>query len=538
MPMDGILMHQVLKEIEKELPLRINRITQASKFEFIFHTYGKKSNRLYISLHPRYGRIQFTDLRANSNMELTHFLTILRKHLDGGIIRSIKQDGYDRLIEIGIDHRDEMGVIQNNKLYLELMGKYINLVLLDSNNQIIDAYNKISSFEDDSRSIVAGAIYIRPEVFEKESLENLHEDDKYISIRTKYEGVSPILEEEITSRLETESAKDIVDTIFSSDKLYLYDKDYHIIELSHLNKEAKIYPIMEGLDIFYKDLLENERIKDQTGDILRILRRELKRANKKLPKLLDELSNNEDNEHFREKGDLLFAYHSHGKSGLKSIKLKDFENNEIEIELDEKLDGKDNALLYFKKYRKAKNSLDHLLNQIEITENQIAYLKLVIIQTEQASVEDAKEIKEELITRKIIRPSKKKKQEKKAKRPNYLVIEFDEDNTIFVGKNNIQNDTLTFKVAKKDDLWLHVAGTFGSHVILKSNNQSDEALELAAKLAAYFSDARNGSNVEVNYTEIKNIKKIPGANPGMVRFSTHSSIYVTPNYDEIKSYIL
>ncbi len=538
MPVDGILLGQITSNIKEFVPLKINRITQPSNHEFIFQCFSKGRQNLYISTHPRFGRIQFTNLRSTSNIELTHFLTILRQQLDGGIIQDITQIRDDRIIILTVSKRDDMGVIKEVRLILEVFSRYVNLILVDEHDSIIDASRRMGSFESESRAIVPGATYSLPPSFDKKRIEELTIDDKYESIRSNFEGISPLLEKEITHRLDKDTPEEIVNTIRSSNTLYVYDHDFHIIEMTHLNKPFKTYPLFEGLDTFYRDLLIEERIKVHTGNILRSLNRELKRSKKKLPKLYRELDQAENSDYFKDYGDYLFAYHADGKSGLKEITVKDWENNDITIPLDVRYNGKENANLYFKRYRKAKNALDHLINQIEETEKHIEYISRLIAQTHIATVEDAKEIEEELIEEGLIRKHKKtKKQAKRNKRPNYLVIEYDEETTIFVGKNNLQNDTLTFKVGKKEDLWFHVAHTFGSHVLLKTQNVTDEKLELCANLAAYYSDAKNGSNVEVNYTEIKNIKKIPGEKPGTVRFSTHQSIFITPDFDAFKVYL-
>src|SRR5699024_1037177 len=328
MPMDGILLRRIIDTMDEETPMRINRITQHSNYEFIFNCFSKGRITIYNSTHRSYGRIQFTDLKAKSNIELTHFLTVLRKHLDGGTIKKITQENYDRIMTLEIDHRDDLGVIRPYKLILELMGRYANLIVVDDTNTIIDASRHLGSFESKDRAIVPGASYDLPPSFNKKDIAALIEEDKYESIRKHFEGVSPILEKEITHRLDTQSPKDIIHELTTSDVMYVYDSDYHILELSHLNQSYKTYPLMDGLDAFYKDLLEKERIKAHTGNILKVLRRELKRTQNKLPKLYQDLENAENSEHFREMGDLLFAYHSEGKSGLKSIDLKDFENNE------------------------------------------------------------------------------------------------------------------------------------------------------------------------------------------------------------------
>lgn len=536
--MDGILLNRIISIIQKEVPLRINRITQPSDHEFIFQCFGKGRKNLYVSTHPLYSRIQITELKPKTNLELTHFLSILRKHLDGGTIKAITQENFDRVFTFEIDHRDDMGVIRPYKLMIELMGRYTNIILVDDEGKVIDALKRLGSFESSDRAIVNGSVYVLPPSFNKKSITELQKDDIYESIRKKYDGVSPLLEEEITYRLKEESVDEVLKDLLTSETLYIHDQEFHAIELKHLNTPFKTYPIMEGLDTYYKELQEQERIKAQTGNLLKLLRRELKRSKAKLPKLYTDLENAENSDHYREYGDLLYAFHNDAPSGLKEITLNTWDNTPITIALDEKMSGKQNANRYFIRYRKAKNSLSHLEKQIDLTENRIAYFEGLILQTQQADVEDAKEIKQELMDSKIIVQKMKKKDiTKKKKKLNYTVIEYDEETTIFVGKNNLQNDAITFKIAKKEDTWFHVANTFGSHVVIKTPSLDNAKLRLCAMLAAYYSDARNSTNVEVQYTEIKNIKKIPGQQPGMVRFSTHNSIAITPNYELIKPYL-
>lgn len=535
MPMDGILISRLVETINEACPLKINRITQPTQYDFIFQVFGKKRQKLLISTHPLYNRIQFTETENKPNMELTHFLSILRKYLDGAIIHGIKQSGLDRIVTISLSYRDDMGVIQELKIVLEMLGRNANMVLIDTNDSVIDAFRRTGNFQNNQRVIAPGALYEMPESLNKTNISELSITDKNHSIRQKYEGISPVLEKEITQRLNHQNPEEIVNILLNSNEMYVYDNDYHVLKLTHLDKPYQTFSLMEGLDAFYEELAEKERLRFYTHDIMRVVKRELKRANSKLPRLLDDLDTAHHSEHLREKGELLLSYHTQAKSGLKSVELSNWDDEIVSIELKEHLNGIQNANDYFKRYKKAKTSLQYLEKQIEITQDRINYFTSLKNQTEMASIEDALEIREELENEGLIR--KQKRKQSKSKRPNYIVVEYNPSTTIFIGKNNIQNDQITFKLAKKEDLWFHAAHTFGSHVILKTDKVTDDLMELCAIFAAYYSKSRDSQNVEVHYTKAKNLKKIPGGKPGMVRMSQFQSLFVSPDKNIIDAFV-
>lgn len=539
MALDGVLLNRITTLLNSDAPMKINRITQPSPHEFILQCFAGKKQYLYISTHPVFARMQWTTNKSSTNLDQTHLLTLMRKHLEGGIITKIEQYNFDRVVTLHIEHRDDMGVIRPYRLIIELLGKYANVIIVDDTDSIVDALKRISPFENKQRAIVSGSKYDYPPQFDKKSFLELESYDSQISLKDQFNGISPLLDKEITYRLKTQSAQDILEEIQTSNTLYVYEKDYHLIELTHLNSSFNSYPIMEGLDRYYHDLQEQDRIKTHTGDLSKLIRRELKRSNQKLPKLQNEYASAQDSEHLRVYGDVLFAFASHVPNGQKEITLQDFEGNELVIPLDQRYGGKDNAKRYFKQYQKAKTSLRYLEAQIETTQSRIDYFEGLKLQVEQASVEDAKEIQEELQGLGIIRQKKTKQKSmpKKKKRPNYTIINYDEDTVIYVGKNNLQNEAITFKVARKDDMWFHAAYDFGAHVLIQTPELDETKIRLCAHLAAYFSKSRHGSSVEVHYTQARNIKKIPGANPGLVSMSTHKSIYIDPDESLISSYI-
>ncbi len=538
MAIDGIVLHQTIKELNNTCPLKINRIRQASKYDFEFQTYSKKKHDLLISLHPNFSRIHFTKHKASKNLGPTHLTQVFRKHLEGGIIKSFEQESYDRIMKINIEHRDEMGVIKDYNLYLEFLGRYANLILLDENNKIIDSFKRISDFETQDRIILPGVNYQLPSKQDKLSIHEIDKINIDDGILNQIEGVSPLLEKEIYYRIEnSESIEKIKEEIISSKSLYVYDKDFHIIELKHFKKKANVYPIMEGFDVFYHHKQEQDHIKSHTQNIAKIVRRELKKNNRKLNKLHREYENAQDIEHLREFGDLLITYASQNDAGLDKIELEDFESNLRTIKLDPAKNGVENAQDYYKQYRKRKTSRKYLSEQIEICENDIDYYERVLLQLDQANLEDALEIEEELTSIGLIKKKKEKSKAKKSKRSNYRIIDFDDDCQIFIGKNNIQNEELSFKIAKKNDYWFHAANAQGAHVIVKTSELNEARLRMAAQVAAYFSKNRLGSSVEVHYTLAKNISKIPKAPKGMVKIENYKSMFIDPDEDLINSYL-
>lgn len=542
MAIDGVLLSRLTTIMNEDAPLKINKITQPSNHEFLIQCFAGKKKNLYISTHPVFSRIQWTHDKPSTNLDATHLLTLMRKHLEGGIITKIEQYSTDRVIDIHIEHRDDMGVIRPYKLVVELLGKYANVIIVDDHGIIIDALKRIAPFENASRAVVAGSTYEYPPQFEKRSIDALKEYSKEESLSNQFNGISPLLEKELIHRLKTQAPELILEALKNSDSLYVYPNDFHIIELTHKEQTPKIYPIMEGLDAFFHEIQNNDRIKSHTGDLMKVLKRELKRARLKLPKLMQDYENAQDSDFLREAGDLLFAFASDLKSGHQSIDLKDFEGNSVTIDLDPRFGGKDNARRYFKRYQKAKTSLKYLDEQMLKTEQRIAYLEALIIQTEQAGVEDATEIQEELIQQGILNPKRLKQkqgnsQSKKKKKPNVTKIQYDDETVIYIGKNNLQNDYVTFKLGRKEDMWFHAAYDFGAHVLIQSPSLDESKIRLCAHLAAYFSKSRLGSSVEVHYTQIKNIKKIPGGQMGLVSLSTHKSIYIDPDKEIIDTYL-
>lgn len=539
MALDGVVLHQIVASLQKEVPFKINRITQASDNDFYFSGFNGKKLNFYVSTHPQFARLQLTDTKANTNLDQTHILMVLRKYFNGGIITKIEQIGFDRIVSIEVEHRDEMGVIHTNRMVLELIGRSANLILLNHESKILDATRRSGGFESTQRSIHPGSPYEIPEQFDKKPFTELSSYSEDTYLRSQFDGISPVLENEIQYRLtQGQSIQSILDETLNSETLFVYPKDYHVLELTHLQMPSKSYPINDGLDRFYQEIQSQAAIKDHTGDLMKQVRRELKRSVKKLPKLKSDLERALDCEHLRLYGDILYTYGYNVEPGALEFVGVDFEDNPLTIPLDPRFNATTNAQRYFKQYNKAKTSIQYLTQQIEETTMRIEYLNTLQLQLEQANVEDAKEIATELAEAGIIKKqrTRAKQQARKAKN-NYIHIQYDESTDIYVGKNNVQNDTITFKLAKRDDMWFHVANMAGAHVLLKTDHMDEAKQRLCCQLAAHFSAGRHSSSVEVHYTQIRNIKKVPKGPLGLVSISSQKSMFIDPDQDYLLTYL-
>ena len=537
MALDGIVLHQTILELNKFVPMKINRIRQASDYEYMFQTFSGGRLDLLISLHPNFSRIHFTKHRSKTNLGPTHLITLFKKHIEGGIITHIEQLGYDRIVNITIEHRDEMGVIKAYSLYLEFFGRYANMILLNQENIILDSFKRISDFENQDRIILPGVKYQAPESQNKKSFDLLETAEETQGLMTNFEGISPTLEKEIYHRLKNQTLLEIKEEILKSDTLFVYKKDFHTLELTHLNQHVRSYPIMEGYDAYFQSRQEQDRIQSHTQNMNKILRRELKKNKRKLNKLEIDYDLAQELEFLREYGDLLMTYASQDPAGKKEITMDDFEGNPQTISLEPSKSGMQNAQEYYKKYRKRKASRSHLEEQMQLAKESIVYFETLLQQIEQADLDDAFEIEEELVEYGLIKEKKKHQVRKKPKKRNYRTVQFDDDCLIYIGKNNIQNEDLSFNIANKEDYWFHAANAQGAHVIVKTDELTESRLRIAAQFAAYFSKNRYGSSVEVHYTQAKFIKKIPRAPKGMVQISNHKSMFIDPDEDLIMSYL-
>ncbi len=543
MAIDGLLLRQLRNEIAAYLPAKLLKIQQISDTELLFTIRTNYENKkLIISLHSVYNRINFTKENYTTMEVPSNFLMLLRKQIDGSIIHSIEQIGLDRILHMVLEARDELGDIHTKHIYIELMGKYANFIIVNEDGYIIDALKRIPPYENSNRTILPGVKFELPLQQIKQDPYQLIDLNMNESFTKQFHGFSPLLSKEVQYRIHNgERFDDIMDQIATSKRLYICDvKDqiyFHCIPLTHLETHIREYPLMHGMDILFFEKEEKVRIKQQSQDLFRCVKRELNKNKSKLPKLHQSLTSALDCDKYREYGDLLFAYMNQIER-VNSITLPSFETGKnITIPIDMRFDIKGNANRWYQKYHKSKRAQSVLLEQIEICEKEISYFETMELQLTQADVQDAIEIREELVKQGYLKAQKSKiRKNKKRDLPHFDTFNFD-NYTIYVGKNNLQNDYVTWKLAKKNDTWFHTKDLHGAHVVVTLDNPDEEAIRNAAMLAAWYSNGRYSSSVPVNYCLQKQLKKIPGNKGSLVSLSTYKTIYIDPEIETIQNLI-
>lgn len=558
MAFDGVFTHFIKQELSNNLLNgRINKIYQISNYELIFVIRAnQQTHKLLISIHPNYARVHLTKENYPTPQEPPMFCMLLRKHLESGIINNIIQKGCDRILEFHIEHLNEMGDKEIKKLIIEIMGKHSNIILVNSNNnRIIDSIKHISPFLNSYRTLQPGADYLYPPSNDKVNFFLATKDDfnnfNYLSdnldkqIINYFEGVSPLIAKEL-----------LFNTIFNMEGLYnsylkFIEKIKHNINpsiiitpkksffylypLESINGEIKSFNTLgEMLDRFYFNKEDSERIKQQTQDLKRFIKNELDKNFNKLNNLNTDLYLAKESLDCKKYGDLIIANSYHLTKGLTSFTTTDYETNqEISITLDPLLTPIENSQKYYTKYQKAKSAIKHLNEQIKLTEIEIKYFETLLNQINNASLYDALEIRQELEQGGYLKQHISK--QKQSKTPKYDTYKIDES-YIFVGKNNLQNEYITHKLARKDDYFLHVKDMTGSHVIVRHEGKlTEKILRIAANLAAYYSKGKLSSSVPVDYTLVKNVKKVPGSKFGFVTYTNQKTIYIDPDEDLIHS---
>jgi len=530
MALDGIILSKIKKDLDDNLPIKINKINDTSKTSLVFNVLanGERIN-LVISLHSLYNHIALSDKQYSTNYEPSTFTMVLRKHLNNGIIYQIDQNEYDRYLILHITALDDLYDKKEYLLSVELMGKYANLILIDAaTNRIIDALKKIPPFENTKRTILQGAQFSLPEKQNKKDPFTKPSIDINESLVSQLQGFSKVLEDEVRYRLTKHSFEEIMNEIKISNSLYINSKndEYHVIPLKHISDDNKEYSIENGFDHLYYGKEEKEQIKNVTDDIFKFVKRQIKHLNIKIDKLnrnLDDALNLDTDKKY---GDLLYTYSDLNRKGLKQVNINDYEDNEITIHLDPKLDIKGNANKYYQSYQKKRKGKSYIEEQIDITNTELEYFNSLSEQLSLANYNDAVEIKEELNKYGYLRKGVNNKTRKK-KKINLYQAEF-KNQLITFGKNNTQNDYLTFDYAGDYDMWFHAQKYHGSHVIVNTAEPDEETIRQCANLAAYNSNARLSSSVPVDYCLVKNIKKIKGGKLGFVTIKNYKTIYIDP----------
>lgn len=561
MSFDGVFTHAMINELrETLLSGRISKIHQPYENEVVLVIRSRgKNQRLLLSAHPSYARIQITQIDYQNPDTPPNFVMMLRKHLDGAILESIEQIENDRVIHFHFTKRDELGDLQNIILIVELMGRHSTIILVNKESgKILDAIKHIGSSQNTYRSLLPGVDYIAPpeqnhlNPFSQEKEKVFHRlsqmDLTPKGIQQQFQGIGFDTAQELVARLtERPNEKMLVwQEFFTAIDTQLSPSLYEVAEKEYFTpinyrffdsntQQKKMYPTLSALlDAFYQEKAEKDRAKQQGGELIRKIENELKRNRNKLKKREQTLKDSENAEDYRRDGELLTTFMAQVPRGANEVTLPNYyeEDRPITIKLDPALTPNQNAQKYFHRYKKLKNAVKLIGKQIEEAKNEIDYLESVLSQLEIAGPMDIEVIKEELTAEGYLKKKSSKKQ--KRKKPSQPDQYLSTDGTlILVGKNNLQNDQLSLKTAKKTDYWLHAKNIPGSHVIIKSDQPSDETITEAAELAAYFSKYRHSAQVPVDLVQVKHLRKPNGAKPGYVIYENQKTIIVTPEEEKI-----
>lgn len=547
MSFDGFFLHHMIEELRSELVNgRIQKINQPFEQELVLQIRSnRQSHRLLLSAHPVFGRIQLTQTTFENPAQPSTFIMVLRKYLQGALIESIEQVENDRIVEITVSNKNEIGDHIQTTLIIEIMGKHSNILLVDkSSHKILEVIKHVGFSQNSYRTLLPGSTYIAPP-----STESLNpftiKDEKLFEILQTQELTAKNLQS-LFQGLGRDTANEL-ENILVSDKLSTF-RNFFGQETKPFLTETSFSPVpfanrvgetfaslSDLLDTYYKDKAERDRVKQQASELIRRVENELQKNRHKLKKQEKELLATDNAEEFRQKGELLTTFLHQVPNDQDQVVLDNYYTNQpITIALDKALTPSQNAQRYFKRYQKLKEAVKYLTELIEKTKATILYLESVETVLNQAGLEEIAEIREELIQTGFIRRRQREKIQKRKKPEQYLAS--DGKTIIYVGRNNLQNEELTFKMARKEELWFHAKDIPGSHVVISGNlDPSDEVKTDAAELAAYFSKGRLSNLVQVDMIEVKKLNKPTGGKPGFVTYTGQKTLRVTPDPEKIAS---
>ncbi|ORO97887.1 Rqc2 family fibronectin-binding protein PavA [Streptococcus mitis] len=547
MSFDGFFLHHMVEELRRELVNgRIQKINQPFEQELVLQIRSnRQSHRLLLSAHPVFGRIQLTQTTFENPAQPSTFIMVLRKYLQGALIESIEQIENDRIVEMTVSNKNEIGDHIQATLIIEIMGKHSNILLVDkSSHKILEVIKHVGFSQNSYRTLLPGSTYIAPP-----STESLNpftiKDEKLFEILQTQETTAKNLQS-LFQGLGRDTANEL-ERILVSEKLSTF-RNFFNQETKPCLTETSFSPVpfanqvgepfanlSDLLDTYYKDKAERDRVKQQASELIRRVENELQKNRHKLKKQEKELLATDNAEEFRQKGELLTTFLHQVPNDQDQVILDNYYTNQpITIALDKALTPNQNAQRYFKRYQKLKEAVKYLTDLIEETKATILYLESVETVLNQAGLEEIAEIREELIQTGFIRRRQREKIQKRKKPEQYLAS--DGKTIIYVGRNNLQNEELTFKMARKEELWFHAKDIPGSHVVISGNlDPSDEVKTDAAELAAYFSQGRLSNLVQVDMIEVKKLNKPTGGKPGFVTYTGQKTLRVTPDPEKIAS---
>ncbi len=546
MSFDGFFLHHLTKELQEELLYgRIQKVNQPFERELVLTIRNNRQNyKLLISAHPVFGRIQTTKADLPNPQIPNTFTMIMRKYLQGAVIENITQIENDRILEIAFSNKNEIGDHIKVTLIIEIMGKHSNIILIDkSENKIIESIKHIGFSQNSYRTILPGSTYIAPPqtdarnpftIVDEKLFEILQTEDlSPKNLQRLFQGLGRDTASQLAAQLTDNKLKQFRTFFAQSCQPNLTENSFAAVLFS--DSLQNFHTLSEVMDYFYQEKAERDRIAQQASDLIHRVQNELDKNRKKLAKQEKELSDTDNAEEFRQKGELLTTFLSLVPNNQDSVELDNYYTGQkITIALDKALTPNQNAQRYFKKYQKLKEAVKHLTGLIEETKQSIHYFESVEYSLSQANMDEIEDIREELVQAGFMKRRSTDKRHKRKKPEQYLAS--DGKTIIMVGRNNLQNDELTFKMAKKGELWFHAKDIPGSHVLIKDNlNPSDEVKTDAAELAAYYSKARLSNLVQVDMIEAKKLNKPTGGKPGFVTYTGQKTLRVTPTEEKIQS---
>lgn len=551
MAFDSLITKGLVNELNDTLSGgRVLKIYHPDNNDVVLHVHNnQKKWKLLLSIDSSRFGAYLTEDTFDSPKNPTSFCMFLRKHISGAIIKSFSQHSWDRIIEINFLTKDEMGYQREKTLIVEIMGKHSNLILIDTSSQkILDALKKLSLDSNSIRQIFPSIIYAYPPVQEKLSPEDFSKnnfDTRGKKILDFVYGISSCIANSIElSNKGSNILKEILLNIKNNNldiAVYMDEQnlpvDFHIVPLEIYSgyKKINFKTISEAINFYYKNKTTSNRLVQKSRDTNKSINNLLKKLYKKHSKLLNELEVAKNSDYFKVIGELITANIHNISMGQECAKLFNYYTGEyLTVDLNSNLSPSNNAQNYFKKYNKSKRAIIEKEKQIKSTlsdinflENSLAYLNMA------ENLSDIDVIREDLIEAGYLKSKTNLKfnnKNSKSKSENHLKFITTDGFSVLVGRSNKENDLLTTKIAKKNDIWLHTKDIHGSHIILQSNGKSipNTSIKEAASLAAYYSKARDSENVPVDYTLIKYVKKPKGAKSGMVIFTNNKTIYVNP----------
>lgn len=577
MAFDGITIACLAAELKDSLlGGRIHKIAQPETDELILTCRGNQGvKKLLISASASLPYLYFTEQNKPNPLTAPAFCMLLRKHIGSARITGITQPGLERVLFIDLEHLNEMGDLCQKRLIIEIMGKHSNIIFCDQDGKILDSIKHVSSHMSSVREVLPGREYFIPKTQDKLDPLDLSEKDLLTQVCTRpmgigkalystCTGISPTMANEICHRASIDSAA-IVQSLTENEKLHLCHTFLRLMEQikngefsPHMicrDKEPVEYgafPMSQYRDGYTQEafssmsrLLETwyaskstiTRIRQKSADLRKIVQTALDRNRKKYQLQQKQLKDTSKKDRYKVYGELINAYGYGLEEGCKSFTaLNYYTNEEIQIPLDADFTPAENAKRYFARYNKLKRTEEALNQQIQETSLEILHLESIQTALDIALQEnDLAQIKEELTDYGYIRRRYGKKQKTQGRSKPFHYISSDGYH-MYVGKNNFQNEELTFKVASGNDWWFHAKQMPGSHVIVKSNNEElpDRTFEEAGQLAAYYSSGRNAPKVEIDYIQKKHVKKTPGGKPGFVIYHTNYSLVAAPDISHIK----